>query len=77
MRVQIPRSRLAGILPYLRRGDQIKIAERVRCNPSTVSAVLNGKQSQISPLAIDIMAVAKEYAQRNNPYKYRSYADRN
>lgn len=77
MKAQTPRSRLVGILPYLRRGDQITIAERTKCHPSTVSAVLNGRQSQSSPLAIDIIMQAKEQAQRNNPYKYRSYADRN
>lgn len=70
MKPQSPRSRRVDILPYLRRGDQIKIAERNRCHPTTVSAVLNGRASQTSPLAIDIIATAREQAQRNNPLKY-------
>lgn len=68
---QASRSRRLDILPYLKRGDQIIIARLARCHPSTVSAVLNGRASQTSELAIDIIAEAKEMAQRNNPYKYK------
>lgn len=67
-----PRSRLLHVLQYLRRGDQISIAERVKCHPATVSAVLNGRQSQTSPLAMDILVTAREFAMKNNPYKYRN-----
>lgn len=73
MKTPTPRSRRLDILPYLKRGDQIKIAERTRCHPSTVSAVLNGRTTQTSLLAVDILAEAREQAQRNNPYKYRNH----
>lgn len=61
---QEPRHRHERLLTYLRRGDQIKIAEQVKCTPSTVSAVLNGKQAQNTELAKDIIRIAEEYVAR-------------
>lgn len=61
---QEPRHRHERLLTYLRRGDQGKIADQLKCNPATVSAVLNGKQAQNSDLAKDIISVAEEYVAR-------------
>lgn len=71
MRQQTPRQRRNDILPFLRRGQQIEIAIKLRVSPSTVSAVLNGKQGQDTDIARNIIRVAQEYAQRNNPYRHR------
>lgn len=67
----IPRSRMLNLLGYLRRGDQLTIAIKAKCHPTTVSAVLNGRASQVSSLAVDIIAQARILAHRNNPYYNR------
>lgn len=71
METERPRQRLTHLLTYLRRGQQMDIALRVRCSPAHVSAVLNGKTGQDSDLARNIIRLAEHYTRRNNPYKKR------
>ena len=59
MGTQTPRHRLTDILDQLPKGAQKRIAERCHCAPSTVSNVLNGKQTQNSNVAINIIRVAE------------------
>lgn len=71
MNNQCPRQRLTHLLAYLRRGQQMDIALRVRCSPGHVSAVLNGKTGQDTDLARNIIRLAEHYTHRNNLYKKR------
>ena len=70
-RTAVPRYRLTHLLAYMRKGQQGEIAALLRCHPATISAVLNGRQSQNSDLARNIIRLAEECVRRNNPYRYR------
>lgn len=63
-----PRHRLTHLLTYLRWGQQGQIADRLRCDPRKVSAVLNGKCDQNTDLARNIIRLAQERVIRNNPH---------
>ncbi|MEG2495273.1 MAG: hypothetical protein RSB32_06185 [Mucinivorans sp.] len=69
---QTPRQRRNDILPYLRRGQQGEIADKLHISPSTVSSVLNGRQNQDSDVAINVIRLAQEFTFRNNPFRRRS-----
>lgn len=60
-----PRYRRGDLLALLKRGDQQSIADRAHCSPTTVSAVLNGRTSQDTALAKNIIRVAEHIAEIN------------
>lgn len=65
-----PRYRRADLLCQLHKGDQLTISQRANCSASMVSAVLNGKASQDTKLALYILRIA-EYIIEKNKHKIR------
>lgn len=63
---QVPRYRRVDILDRLQRGDQQWIARMAHCSTSTVSMVLNGKQTQTSALTRNVIRIAQERARINS-----------
>ncbi len=55
----MPRHRLTEIIAHLPRGGQLKIARRCNCANSTVSAILNGYQTQSTNLAKKVIRCAE------------------
>lgn len=60
----LPRHRLSELILLLPKRWTIKIANRCHCSPTTVSNVLNGKQTQHSDLACNIIRVAESMVKR-------------
>ncbi len=61
----MPRQRLTEIIAHLPKGGQLKIAKKCNCSSSTVSAILNGYQTQTSDLAIKVIRVAERLIEEN------------
>ncbi len=61
----MPRQRLVELIARLPRGGQLKIAKRCNCANSTVSAILNGYQTQSTALAIKVIRVAERLVIEN------------
>lgn len=64
MSSQAPRHRLTELIFMLPKRWTRTIADRCHCSPTTVSNVLNGKQTQNSDLARNIIRVAERMVRR-------------
>jgi len=62
-RPQLPRQRRTDIIADLPSGAQTSIARILKCNTSTVSAVLNGYVRQDTDLARNIIRLAEQRAE--------------
>ncbi len=65
----MPRQRLTEIIARLPRGGQLKIARRCNCANSTVSAILNGYQTQSTGLAKKVIRCAERLVIENKRIK--------